>query len=212
MRPNFLIAAVLPLSTAATATQAATVLTVNVFDPNNVIFTATGAAADVNDASENVFSGVTLLDLFADDYPVFDRTQSTFLNLPDSDPPTPAGGMAYTNFSNNFNNTGIRDLNLFRIGFPVPTQTSTTDAPAFDGAASAAFPGATFTVGLTGDLVVGESEFRSTSTGTVRAPVIGQYEVIATPIPEPAAALGGATLCGLFALRRRANFTSTARA
>ncbi len=37
---------------------------------------------------------------------------------------------------------------------------------------------------------------------SVMAPVIGQYEIIATPIPETAAATGG-VLCGRLALRRR---------
>jgi CobQ-like glutamine amidotransferase family enzyme len=121
----------------------------------------------------------------------------------------PAGaGTNYTNFGNGFTGVGLRDINLYQQSFSWsggPIQRFETNKPAFTGEDylgfedfwNAGFAPPQFTDGFIGDIHVGYG-----NVGSGR--VIGQFQIVGgTPIPEPAAALGGMTLLGTIILRRR---------
>lgn len=160
-------------------------LLVDITDPNNVLFSATGNAPGINDSTSNQIQGITLIDLFHVDFGVNDELLSGNL--------ISAGGSApFDTLLNNFPpGVTARDLNLFKETDGVQ-QTFSTSAPAFTGTGmTAGLVGAEFR--STGDIIVGDTIGGS-------GEVLGQWSVI----PEPSSgALSILALAALWAARRR---------
>jgi hypothetical protein len=163
---RFLLVPVLAVCAIASA-RAAVILTIDVTDPEKVLFTATGAHAQNNDVETSVGQGFTLLGFFNQevdyDYTSFDRS-----NLK-----SPGASFAYGDlFVASISGDG-RDLNIAGSGF-VSQDFSATEA-AFTGSARIDLSAwmSTLTPGTTGDILAGDAFYNTV--------VIGQYQII----PEP---------------------------
>ena len=178
-----------------------TVLTVDIADLSAVAISATGEASEVNDTSSVLLDGVTLIDLFSSDFPIFTVASATTLASPTTLP--------YTIAEDVIGAVTTTDLNL--LGFfntldDFVTQEFSTSAPAFSGEFVADFTGAPIALGTVGDVIVGD---RTSGSGAV----IGQFEVIDSsiaPVPEPAsmALFAVGCLAGIGILRRKGNLES----
>ena len=192
-RRTFVAAACLLAAAFSAAASAATILLeVDVSDPSAVTFAATGAAPTITDDDSHERDGVTLKGLFDDDFDSFFDAPSSFMtgNL------KARGARSYREFTNDFADVGLRDINLFRFSFNARVQSFDTGSPAFTGVGVVDLTGANFTVGTVGDILAGDTSDVS--------PVIGQFEIVGgTPIPSPAAAAGGLAMLAVIALRRR---------
>lgn len=179
MKSVFSVAVLLTAVGSAMA-QSNVLLLIDNTDPSNVTVSATGAAPDVN-ASIDTINGVTLIGLFAD----------PGLALPIS---TVIGGDligggapgAFNRGGNNFGTLSANDLNFWGSGVG-GTQTYSTGSPAFTGAATGNYTGATFNA--SGDIRLGD---------TVTGVVLGQWQLIPTP-----GAVALFSVAGLAATRRR---------
>lgn len=187
-----LLAAVLGLAMSWQA-QGSVVLRIDISNPEEVRFTATGAFAQNDDLEETYLQeGFTLLGFFNDEFISFTESfgESTLFS--------PGGDFAYTTLFI----TGISgpevDLNIAGSGFSY--QDFSTAAPAFTGFATANLASwlPYVTVGRTGNILAGDVTYHTV--------VIGQYEVV----PEPstwAMIFGGGLLLGLAKFLRKRKAT-----
>jgi hypothetical protein len=192
------VATIVITTTASTSSAGLIVLTVDVTDPSAVVIESTGATSLINNDSTDDLEGVSLVDLFTSDYePVFDAPSDTFGGTLAA-----RNGSAFEDLENPkrgssfFAPFDLRSLNLYHFDDPDRTQKFRTDEAAFSGTATIDLSGAQFDIGMIGDVIAGDNSKKSSR-------IVGHYEIITTPIPEPVALLGGTSLCGLIALRRR---------
>ncbi len=155
--------------------RAEIILIVDISNPNQVTFTATGAPAQNNDPDSFLMEGISLLSFFTatvDDPAIYFFDDTNLFS--------PGGAFPYTDLVTMDFSGGVHyvDLSIFGSGFS--SQDFSTSLPALTGTAtadlavwSAYFPAA----GTTGDIFSGDGISFS-------GPVIGQYLVI----PEPSAA------------------------
>ena len=168
--------------------RAAVILRIDISDPTQVVFTATGAFAQNDDEETDLAAGLTLVDFFSSEP---DDVQAYF---DPADLWSPEGWFAYEGVLNTSFSSMLgpyTDLNLFGSGYS--TQGFSTSQAA-----------------LTGSAVVDLSEWIALirlGSGNVYAgdgfnsgPIIGQYEVIPEPTVLSAVAAGMALL---LAARRR---------
>lgn len=167
-------------------------ITVDITNPNAVVFSATGNAPIINDSSTNTLEGVTLLSLFEFDALINTSTFDSSTLLPNG-----GGSFFYTNFGSAFDAV---DLLIFRNESAPPTQDFMTNAPAFTGSATADLNGFTFSSMGYGDIIAGLGTSES-------GQVIGQWQIVTdSVVPEPTTALlglMGLAACGQVMLRRR---------
>jgi len=181
MKTALTAAAVLAIAGSAAAQTSNVLLIVDNTDPSNVVFSATGAPADVV-ASVGIINGVTLIGLF----------DGAGLTLPIGNVIggnlSPNGNPgAYNRAGNDFGTLSANDLNFWGSGVG-GTQTFNTTDPAFSGATA----GIDYSAGSfngSGEIRLGD---------TVTGVVIGSWQLIPTP---GAVALFG--IAGLAATRRR---------
>lgn len=182
------VCVVAALAAFCAASQAATVLLVDVTNPLAVKITATNANADANSDNIPQVAGIDLLRFFtgAVNMSVLYMSSSSL---------TPRGGVAYSNFEDDDYSGSLVDLNLIGSSLTAMQDFSTT-APAFTGEASldlSAFAAFLPTVGTSGNILAGAN---METNGTV----IGQWQAV----PEPQTyALVGVGLLGIYLLRRR---------
>ncbi len=159
------------------------ILTIDISNPEAVIFSATGAFAENDDIDDTFLSeGFTLLDFFNSEFtddPQFFDESSLY---------SPGGNFAYTTLFPVAIFGDEIDLNIAGSGFS--TQDFSTEAPAFTGYAiidlTSWLP--YITAGTTGNILAGDPMYNTV--------VIGQYEVV--PEPGTFSLLGGAALLMIF--------------
>ncbi|MEM8494030.1 MAG: hypothetical protein AAF663_01425 [Planctomycetota bacterium] len=159
------------VSVLACKAQPQVLMTVNIADPDAVIFSATGASPAITDSGSTSFDGVSLINLFRADFdqnPPFGGRQFGDLQA--------TGGRPYLFLINDFQGLTQRDLNLHGRSSEATTQTFTTDAPAFSGSMvlNLSTTGL-YTLGAVGEIQVGDSG---------AGPVLGQFEVINRPFGD----------------------------
>lgn len=172
---------------ATTAARASVVMTIDPTDLDAVKFTATGNLSAIDDSSSTSYLGVTLIGVFATPY--FTGTRyATSSDLLSSGVSNCILDVALT--ADNFGNMTQKDINLYSDS-EFETQIFSTSVPAFTGEAVFSLPGAVFTPGSTGDIIVGDTDGGSGLT-------IGQWQVI----PEPSVLVLIAPFGLALALRR----------
>ncbi len=172
---------------ATTASQAFVVITIDPSDLNAITFTATGAVSQVDDASSITWDGVTLLGVLAAAY-TEDSYEAQISNLSASGALSESYDFALV--IDGYGALTPQDINLYCFGGS-QNQIFSTAAAAFTGQAVFSLPGAVFTPGSRGDIIVGDTQSGSGAT-------IGQWQVI----PEPSALVMIAPFGLAFALRR----------
>lgn len=183
------LTAISALALVSTSLKAEILLTVDVSNPNSVVFTATNGAPNTS-VDVDAFVGFSLLGfLNTDALEVFDGNGNLAANgMTDS----------YLTFFSLDYATGPsspgKDVNLF-ANLDAGTQNFVTSAPAFSGSITFDLSSISLllpTIGTTGSIQVGD--------GITVGPVIGTYEVV----PEPAACflLGAAGMLLIFRRRR----------
>jgi hypothetical protein len=180
-------------------------LTVDISNPTNVVITATGNNATVDDSTTTLFQGVNLLGFFTSAFGSVNSVNGS-----------PSGtligggtGVGYNFFDVDNVSGSLVDLNPFFFNSEVANQTQvfSTEQPAFTGSITldmSAYVAELPEDGATGDIRPGA---RSGAAGLPFGSVIGQWQVISTtPTPEPSmlalASLGGLSALAL-AWRRR---------
>ncbi len=186
--------ALVTLAGAALTTSAyaqGVLLTVDLSNPTNVIITATGNNAAVNDNSTPAWEGVSLLSFLTSAVAKTDTYAGSLTG----------GGVAYNAyFCQTGGNSPGNDLCLYNYGVGDP-QTFSTGAPAFTGTATlnlSSIAGSLPSAGASGNIYTSYS-------GNHRV-LLGQWQVMdAAPTPEPGtlalAGLGG--VGAWFCARRR---------
>lgn len=141
-------------------------------DPSNVVFTATGNSADVDDASAGIVGGVSLLNLFAGAGFNTNGSQIIEGNL------SPSGNAgAYNRILNNVGALGTSGLNFWGSGIGGGQSFTTTD-PAFTGSTSGIdFSAAEFN--SSGFIIIGDTASLSGSGA-----VLGTWELAAIAPPS----------------------------
>lgn len=166
------------------------ILRVNISDPSAVTLTATGAFAEIDNGGTDSAIGITLLGLFANEYPI-GQARSLSGDL------TPSGAVnPFNSATNGFAGVSELDLNIYASGFAEPMNFSEL-TPALTGTATVNLSGASFlTFGSTGDIIVGDG---GSGSGNAVSNVIGQFQVI----PEPSSVALLAMVTGTLIFRRR---------
>jgi hypothetical protein len=159
---------------------AAVVLQINIANPNAIIFSSTGANSQIFDnSSDECLDGITLLDVLA-----ADGVEDDSVSISGGLTPSGSATVPYTRVETQGSYEGFpRSITFYNcIGSPGGIQTFETTVSAFSGTGTAAAGfGANFPLmaaGQTGDLVSG-----STAGGV--SGVIGQWEIIDTPVIAP---------------------------
>lgn len=195
MKRHQILLAVALLISAATRLDAGVILTVDVTDPANVVFTSTAEESEIN-TSDTAVNGVTLIDFFSGNAtPTNTLMDSGSIDVFDSNAATTrsslnqifigalAGG--WTTDDVNFYNIISFDTHFFT------TERALEGSVTHDLSAMSGFPG----FGSVGDIVSGEP-----NSGIV----IGQWQVLqpVTFVPEPGT-FGMMLSCGLMGLAAR---------
>lgn len=164
------------------------ILTIDITNPAEVIFSATGAFAENDDIDDTFLSeGFTLLGFFHSDVSAdpeyFD--ESTLYS--------PGGNFAYTTLFTAAISGSEIDLNIAGSGFS--TQDFSTTSPAFTGFAIADLRSwmSNLSAGTTGNILAGDASYNTV--------VIGQFQIV--PEPSVISLLVGAALLSAFCLRTR---------
>jgi hypothetical protein len=173
-------------ASAANAQSLPVLIIVDNTDPANVVFTATGNAAAVNDSSASIVGGVSLLDLFAG--AGFD-TEGSIEILGDLSPSGNIG--TYNRVLNDIGTLGTTSLNFWESGGSGDQSFNTND-PAFTGSTLGFdFGGVSFN--SSGLIVIGDTGGIPGSGAT-----LGTWQLIPAP-----GTLAMALPFGIAAIRRR---------
>lgn len=174
-------------ASAANAQSLPVLIIVDISDPSNVVFTATGNAAAVADDSASIIGGVSLLDLFAGSG--FDTDGSITI----SGDLSPSGNPdAYNRILNGIGSLGTTSLNFWASGAGLGPQEFNTNDPAFSGSTDGFdFGGVSFN--SSGLILIGDTNLLPGSGAT-----LGTWELIPAP-----GTLALALPLGIAATRRR---------
>ncbi|MBW8782581.1 MAG: PEP-CTERM sorting domain-containing protein [Verrucomicrobia bacterium] len=178
--------------------EANVLLTVNITDPTNVVFSSTLGVASASDSSHTIGDGIVLLNFFSVGGSITPTVVSNTL--------TPAGSSTpFDSLSSDGISTAPGDFsnftgfNFYNINNGPETMTFLTGVVAFTGSATYDLSFEDLpTVGTIGDITAGYSG------SAIPAVVIGQYQIISA-IPEPAtySSLAGLGVLGSAYLARR---------
>ena len=168
------------LGLTVSAGRAAVILVIDITDPANVTFTATGAHAENDDPDTWLMYGFTLTGFF--DSSVEDWDIHYF---DESDLYSPEGNFEYTDFTSIDFSGGSNyvDLNIFGSGFS--EQGFSTTAPAFTGSAVADLRG--WIAQIMGGGTVGSIYTDSEEQYGI---LIGEYQIVPEPTTMMAVLLG----------------------
>lgn len=175
--------------------SAAVILRIDITDPAQITFTATGANSENDDDQSFLSEGITLLDFFSVSV---EDPNVAFFESP-SNLWSPGGNFAYTTLSSSaFTNAApfvYDDLAIFGSGFS--TQDFSTNAPALTGSAVADLTAWAAWIPAAGTV----GNIRSGDGISFSGPQIGQYTVV--PEPSTAALAAAGLLLAARFIRRR---------
>jgi len=168
IRKTFAVFAAAGIASVAGAQELPVLLIVDITDPSNVVFVATGNAAAVNDSSASIVGGMSLIGLFG-------GSGFTTGSVPIGGDLSPSGNTgAYNRILNSIGTLGNTGLNFWATGVGGGQSFNTTD-PAFSGSTSGFdFGGATFNA--SGNIVIGDTAGIPGSGA-----VLGTWQLVPSP-------------------------------